>query len=185
MELAAREQAALSRLRPAGRSGATLFAMAAIERLRPLLERIPSGAPPVIAGVALKQLWRVLEGAERPEPRTLRELSEKCWALVEIEPVEGVETVYLELLVAGAHHALETYLAGKPDEAITAARKTHDAAAHKSPQLAEQEWTRQDRDLGEIEAAVRAGAGLPAFATKLRERAESEGEKLVAMLLKR
>src|SRR5512141_1157910 len=69
MEMADRERDALARLRSAGRAGAAVFAMTCIERLRPLLDRVPSGAPALVAGVALTQLWRVLEGAERPDPR--------------------------------------------------------------------------------------------------------------------
>ncbi|HEY6912116.1 MAG TPA: hypothetical protein VI356_22245 [Myxococcales bacterium] len=184
MDISDPEREALAKLRAAGRAGAALFAMSCIERLRPLLDRVPSGAPALVAGVALTQLWRVLEGAERPDPRRLRELSSACWSLVEVEAAPGVAAVHLELLVAGAHDALETYLSGDPQHAIHAARKPCDAAAHAgAAELAAQERARQNRDLQEIAEAARGGAALPQVGTRLRERAEGEGKKFVAALL--
>src|SRR4051812_45057620 len=78
-----REEEVVRRLRASGRSGATLFAICCAERLRPVLQRVPSGGAPLIAGVALTELWRVLEGIQRGDPRRLRELSQACWTLVE------------------------------------------------------------------------------------------------------
>jgi hypothetical protein len=167
----------LARLKPLGRSGASLFALACAERLRPLLEHVPSGAPPLVAGLALTQLWRVVEGAERPDPRTLRDLSEKCWVLVEIEPAGKVEAVQLERLVAAAHHTLETYLSGNPEQAVAAAGKIREALPG--------EEERQERDLAELEKAHDRGQPLAQLATKLRQRSEKEGAKLVAALLSR
>jgi hypothetical protein len=166
-----------------GRTGATLFAISCAERLRPLLAHVPSGATPLIAGVALTELWRVLEGAQRPDPRRLSELSQKCWALVDIEPMPKVPAAYLEALVAATHHALETYLSGNARQAVLAAEKSSEAAARKG--LGEDERTRQDRDVGEIADAVRAASSpLTAFGTRLRERAEKEGMSFVGSLLK-
>ena len=166
-----------------GRSGATLFAISCAERLRPLLSHVPSGATPLIAGVALTELWRVLEGAQRPDPRRLSELSQKCWALVDIEPTPKVATAYLEGLVGATHHALEAYLSGNAQQAVLAAQKSFDAAAQKA--LGDEEKARQDRDVREISDAVRAGAPpLGQLGTRLRERAEKEGKSLVASLLK-
>jgi hypothetical protein len=184
MDMADREREALARLRAAGRVGAAVFATTCIERLRPLLDRVPSGSPALVAGVSLTQLWRVLEGAERPDPRRLTELSSACWSQVEVEPAPGVAALYLELLVAGAHDALETYLSGDPQHAIHAARKACEAAAHAAaPELAAQERARQDRDIQEISEAARGGAGLAQLGTRLRERAEAEGKKFVPALL--
>lgn len=184
MDLADREKEALAKLRAAGRAGAGLFAMACIERLRPLLDHVPSGAPVLVAGVSLTQLWRVLEGAERPDPRRLRELSSACWSLVEVEPAPRVPAIYLELLVAGAHDALETYLSGDAQHAVHAARKACEAAAHAgAEELIAQERARQDRDLRDVSSSASAGAAMPQLATRLRERAEAEGKKLVAALL--
>src|SRR3954467_11004135 len=183
MDLAEAEKQTLEKLRTAGRSGATAFAAACVERLRPLLAHVPSGAPPLVAGVALTQLWRVLEGADRPDPRRLGELSKSCWALVEIEPVPKIPTLYLELLVAGAHDALETYLSGDAQHAIAAARKACEAAAHaRREDLIAEERARQDRDLRDINECARSGAALPQLGTRLRERAEGEGRKLVEAL---
>lgn len=184
MDTADREREALAKLRAAGRAGAAVFAMTCIERLRPLLDRVPSGAPALVAGVSLTQLWRVLEGAERPDPRRLTELSSACWSLVEVEPAPGVPALYLELLVAGAHDALETYLSGDAQHAVHAARKPCEAAAHAGAvELAAQERARQDRDLHDISELARSGSALPQLGTRLRERAEGEGKKFVAALL--
>jgi hypothetical protein len=184
MDMADREREALAKLRAAGRAGAAAFAMSCIERLRPLLDRVPSGAPALVAGVSLTQLWRVLEGAERPDPRRLTELSSACWSLVEVEPAPDVPAVYLELLVAGAHDALETYLSGDAQHALHAARKACEAAAHAGPaELVATERARQDRDLQEISESARSAAPLPQLGTRLRERAEGEGRKFVAALL--
>ena len=150
MDPADREKEALAKLRAAGRAGAGVFAAACIERLRPLLDRVPSGAPALVAGVSLTQLWRILEGAERPDPRRLAELSSACWSLVEVEAVPGVPAALLELLVAGAHDALETYLSGDAQHAIHAARKPSEAAGHAGAvELIDGERARQDRDLRE------------------------------------
>ncbi|TMB31783.1 MAG: hypothetical protein E6J61_08885, partial [Deltaproteobacteria bacterium] len=73
-----REQAAIGTLRAAGRTGMAIFAACCAERLRPLLEHVPSGAPPLVAGVALTELWRILEGQKRVDPRRMKELSEAC-----------------------------------------------------------------------------------------------------------
>jgi hypothetical protein len=184
MDLADWESEALAKLRAAGRAGAGVFAATCIERLRPLLDRVPSGAPVLVAGVSLTQLWRILEGAERPDPRRLAELSSACWSLVEVEPAPGVPATWLELLVAGAHDALETYLSGDAQHAIHAARKPCEAAANAgAAELIAQERARQDRDVGEIAGCARTGAALPDLATRLRERAEGEGKKLVEALL--
>src|SRR5258708_39338019 len=115
-----------------GRNGAGLFAASSVERLRPVLLRVPSGAPPLVAGVALTELWRVLEAAQRPDPRRLSELSQACWVLVDIEPTPKVPVAFLELLVAATHHALQTYLSGNPQQALQAAGKITEAAAHKA-----------------------------------------------------
>jgi hypothetical protein len=184
MDLADREREALVRLRAAGRSGAGLFAICCIERLRPLLDEVPSGAPVLVAGVSLTQLWRVLEGAERPDPRRLAELSNACWSLVEVEPAPRVPAVYLELLAAGAHDALETYLSGDAQHALHAAQKACETAAHAAAELLEKERAWQDRDVEEISGLARTGAALPQLATRLRQRAEGEGKKLVEALLK-
>ena len=180
---AALAQSALTSL---GRSGAGLFAIACAERLRPLLLQVPSGAPPLIAGVALTELWRILEGAQRPDPRRLSELSQACWVLVDIEPTPKVPAALLELLVAATHHSLETYLAGNPQQAILAAEKSCAAAAHKAPgSLVEEEVARQDRDIREIADIARAGSPLAPFATRLRKRAEKEGGSFVGALLEK
>jgi hypothetical protein len=166
-----------------GRNGAALFAISCAERLRPLLFHVPSGATPLVAGVALTDLWRVLEGAQRPDPRRLTDLSQKCWALVDIEPIAAVPAACLEALVAATHHALETYLTGNAGQAVLAAKKGSEAAAQKS--RGDDELARQDRDLREIAAAVRAGTPpLAQLATRLRERAEKEGKAFVASLLR-
>ena len=163
-----------------------MFAIACAERLRPLLLQVPSGAPPLIAGVALTELWRVLEGAQRPDPRRLSELSQACWVLVDIEPTPKVPAALLELLVAATHHSLETYLAGNPQQAILAAEKSCAAAAHKAPgSLVEEEVARQDRDIREIADIARAGSPLPPFATRVRKRAEKEGGSFVGALLEK
>src|SRR3954469_7166834 len=148
-----RERAALDTLRAAGRTGMAIFAACCAERLRPLLHHVPSGAQPLVAGVALTELWRVLEGEQRPDPRRLQELSTACWTLVEIEPVDNVRTEHLEALVAAAHEALETYLSGNPEHALAAAKHCAGAAGDGEP-------ARQDRDLAEITAAA-----LPQLAT--------------------
>jgi hypothetical protein len=167
-----------------GRRGASLFAAACVERLRPMLAHVPSGASPLVAGVALTELWRVLEAAQRPDPRRLSELSKACWVLVEIEPVPKVPAAFLELLVAAAHHALETYLSGNPQQAVQAAAKIAEAAAHKAKGLlAADEAARQERDVREIAGVARAGSPLAAFGARLRERAEKEGKGFVAALL--
>lgn len=183
MDLAEAEKQTLEKLRTAGRSGATAFAAACVERLRPLLAHVPSGAPPLVAGVALTQLWRVLEGAARPDPRRLGELSKSCWALVEIEPVPKIPTLYLELLVAGAHDALETYLSGDAQHAIAALRKSTQAAAQCRGEPAA-EAARQERDIREITDHARARGPFPPFATQVRKRAEKEGAAFVQALLK-
>jgi hypothetical protein len=167
-----------------GRSGASLFAASCVERLRPVLAHVPSGAPPLVAGVALTELWRVLEAAQRPDPRRLSELSQACWVLLDIESTPQVPAAFLERLVAATHHAVETYLSGNPQQALQAAAKIAEAAAHKAKELAAGESTRQQRDAREIAEAVRAGSPLAAFATRLRERAEKEGKAFVAMLLR-
>jgi hypothetical protein len=154
-------------LRRLGRRGATIFATSCAERLRAVLRFVPSGAAPLVAGVALTEMWRVLEGLQRPDLRRLRELSEACWTLVEIEPVPGVRTEQLEALVAATHSALETYLSGDAKHAADAAQ--HCRTAGDDP-------GRQSRDSAEIASAGDASATL---ATRLRCRAESEGPKLV------
>ena len=168
-----RETINVEKLRAAGRSGASIFGACCAERLRPLLGRVPSGAPPLVAGVALTELWRILEGLQRPDVRRLDELSKACWTLVEIEPVPGVRTEHLEALVAAAHGALETYLSGDPQKAIAAAKI---CLAVTGPDQA----ALQDRDAAEIAAAGRV---VPALATRLRQRAETEGEALLPALL--
>lgn len=165
-----------------GRIGASLFAASCVERLRPVLARVPSGASPLVAGVALTELWRVLEAAQRPDPRRLSEISQACWVLVEIEPVPDVPAALLEILVAGTHHALETYLSGNPQQAVKAAHKIAEAAAADA-EAAEEMAARHDRDVREIAAAARAGAPMPALGTRLRERAEKEGKAFVAHIL--
>lgn len=172
-----------------GRNGASLFAAACVERLRPVLAHVPSGAPPLVAGVALTELWRVLEAAQRPDPRRLSELSKSCWVLVDIEPTPDVPVRFLELLVAATHHALETYLSGNPQQALQAAQKVAEAAGRAGagpgpdPRAAE-ESARQERDIREIAEAARAGSALAPLGTRLRARAEKEGKALVAALLK-
>jgi hypothetical protein len=173
-------ESVLSRL---GRSGASLFAASCVERLRPILAHVPSGAPPLVAGVALTELWRVLEAAQRPAPKRLSELSQACWVMVDIEPTPEVPSAFLEILVAATHHAIETYLSGNPQQAMQAAAKIVEAAAHKGKELAAGESARQERIAREIAEAVRAGSPLAAFGTRLRERAEKEGKSFVEMLL--
>lgn len=160
-------------LKKSGRRGAALFAACCAERLRTLLRHVPSGAPPLMAGVALTQLWRILEGLERPEPKQLQEMKTALWTLVEIEPVDGVRTEHLEALVSAAHDALEAYLSGNPKNAVTAARTCRTAAGDGEPE-------RQERDAADIAAAGDPGRGL---ATGLRKRAEADGEKLVRTLI--
>jgi hypothetical protein len=168
-----------------GRVGASLFAASSVERLRTVLAHVPSGAPPLVAGVALTELWRVLEAAQRPDPRRLSELSQACWVLVDIESTPKVPAAFLELLVAATHHALQTYLSGNPQQALQAAGKVTEAAAHKAKEsLAAEETARQERDVREIAEAARAGSPLAAFGTRLRERAEKEGKAFVATLLR-
>jgi hypothetical protein len=180
---AALAQGALTSL---GRSGAGLFAISCAERLRPLLQHVPSGAPPLVAGIALTELWRVLEGAQRPDPRRLSELSQACWVLVDIEPTPKVPAALLELLLAATHHSLETYIAGNPQQAILAAEKSCAAAAHEARgSLVEEEVARQDRDIREIADFVRGGSTFAPFATRLRKRAEKEGGSLVGALLEK
>jgi hypothetical protein len=167
-----------------GRNGASLFAASSVERLRPVLLHVPSGAPPLVAGVALTELWRVLEAAQRPDPRRLSELSQACWALVDIEPTPKVPVAFLELLVAATHHALETYLSGNPQQALQAAGKITEAAAHKAKEpFAAGESARQERDAREIAEVARGGSPLAALGTRLRERAQKEGKAFVATLL--
>lgn len=166
------ETTTLHQLRASGRAGASIYAACCAERLRPLLRQVPSGAAPLVAGVALTELWRVLEGMQRPEVRRLEELSKACWALVEFDPVPGVRTELLEALVAAAHGALETYLSGNPQKAIAAAKSCR--AVRGADHAA------QDRDLAEIAAA---GQVVPQLATRLRQRAEAEGEALLPALL--
>jgi hypothetical protein len=179
-----RDAKALEKLKPAGRSGASLFAMVCVERLRPLLRHVPSGSPALVAGTALTELWRVLEGLQRPEPRRLAELSQACWVLVEIEPAPGVPAACLELLVAATHHALEAYLSGNPQQAIEATSKVAEAASQGGGDaLLGEERARQDRDLAEIAELVRAGGALGPFGKLLRARAETEGAQLVEALL--
>lgn len=167
-----------------GRNGASLFALSCTERLRPLLAHVPSGAPPLVAGVALTELWRVLEGAKRADPRRLSELSQACWVLVDIEATPKVPAAYLEILVAASHHALETYLSGNPQQAFLAAQKSCEAATHEPRGSVEQdELGRQERDIAEISEVARAGSAFAPLGTRLRERAEKEGKKFVASLL--
>src|SRR3954469_2887048 len=168
-----RERANLEKLRSAGRTGSAIFATCCAERLRPLLNHVPSGAPPLVAGVALTELWRILEGQQRPDPRRLQELSNACWTLVDIEPVPDVQTEHLEALVAATRDALETYLSGNSQHAIAAAKKCGAIAGPDEP-------ARQDRDVAEI-AATREG--LAQLATRMRERAESEGEEVARGLI--
>src|ERR1700730_13342336 len=112
-----------------GRNGASVFAASCVERLRPILAHVPSGAAPLVAGVALTELWRGLEAAQRPDPRAPAAL--------------------LELLVAATHHTLQTYLSGNPQQALQAARKISEAAAHKAKDsLVAEESARQERDVG-------------------------------------
>jgi hypothetical protein len=167
-----------------GRIGASLFAASCVERLRPVLAHVPSGAQPLVAGLALTELWRVLEATQRPDPRRLSELSQACWVLVDIESTPKVSAALLELLVAAMHYALETYLSGNPQQALQAAGKITEAAAHQAKKsLAAEETARQERDVREIAEVVRAGSPLAAFGTRLRLRAEKEGKAFVAMLL--
>jgi hypothetical protein len=168
-----REQAAIGTLRAAGRTGMAIFAACCAERLRPLLNHVPSGAPPLIAGVALTELWRILEGQKRVDPRRMKELSEACWTLVEIEPVAKVRTEHLEILAAAAHDALEAYLSGNPEHAVAAAKKCATVAG-------EGEAARQERDIAEV---AKTRDGLPQLATRMRERAEAEGKTLVRTLV--
>jgi hypothetical protein len=168
-----RELAATETLRAAGRTGTAIFAACCAERLRPLLHHVPSGAAPLVAGVALTELWRILEGQQRVDPRRMKELSEACWALVEIEPVPKVQTAHLEVLVAAARDALEAYLSGNPDHAVAAAKKCATVAGEDEP-------ARQDRDLAEV---AKTRQGLAQFATRMRERAEAEGKKVVRALV--
>jgi len=168
-----REQAAIGTLRAAGRSGMAIFAACCAERLRPLLNHVPSGAPPLVAGVALTELWRILEGQQRVDPRRMKELSEACWTLVEIEPVPKVRTEHLEILVAATHDALEAYLTGNPDHALAAAKKCATVAGADEP-------GRQERDVAEV---AKTREGLPQLATRMRKRAEAEGDKLVRGLM--
>jgi hypothetical protein len=156
-----------------GRRGAAVFAACCAERLRTLLRFVPSGAPPLVAGVALTALWRMFEELDRPDPRHLGELATACWTLVEIEPVPKVRTEHLEALVSATHGALEAYLSGNPEHALKAAQASHAVAGGG-------ERGRQRRDAAEIAAA---GDALPALATSLRERAESEGDRLVKSLI--
>jgi hypothetical protein len=180
MDLSEREAKAVGLLRPTGRTGASLFAIASVERLRPLLEHVPSGSPALVAGTALTEIWRVLEGLQRPDPRRLRELSEACWVLVEIEPAPKVPAALLEALVAATHHVLETYLSGNPEQAVAAAKKTREVAGA----LASEEESRQDRDLREIAGSVGTGSVFAGLAKTVRERAQGEGARLVQALLR-
>jgi hypothetical protein len=98
--------------------------------------------------------------------------------------VPKVPVAFLELLVAATHHALETYLSGNPQQAVQAARKIAEAAAHGAKEsLAVEESARQERDVREIAGVARAGSPLAAFGARLRERAEKEGKAFVATLL--
>jgi len=116
-----------------------------------------------------------LEGAQRPDPRRLSELSQACWVLVDIERPQGAAAL-LELLVAATHHSLETYLAGNPQQAILAARKSCAAAAHKAREsLVGEEVARQDRDIREIADVARAGPPC-AVRDPLRKRARRKAE---------
>src|SRR5256885_8361123 len=168
-----REQAGIGTLRAAGRIGMAIFAACGGDRLRPLLNQVPWGAPPRVAGVALTERWRILEGQKRVDPRRMKELSEACWTLVEIEPVPKVRTEHLETLVAAAHDALEAYLSGNPDHAVAAAKKSSTVAGDDEP-------SRQERDLAEV---AKTREGLAQLATRMRERAEKEGEKVVRGLM--
>ena len=168
-----REQTTLEKLRASGRTGSAIFATCCAERLRPLLDHVPSGAAPLVAGVALTELWHILEGRKRPDPRRLQELSNACWTLVEIEPVPKLRTEHLETLVAATRDAVETYLSGNSQNAIAAAKKC-------GAVLGEEEPARQDRDVAEI---AKTREGLAQLATRMRERAEAEGEKIVRDLI--
>jgi hypothetical protein len=168
-----RELAALDKLRAAGRTGMAIFAACCAERLRPLLHHVPSGASPLVAGVALTELWRVLEGQQRVDPRRMKELSEACWTLVDIEPVPKIKTGHLEILVAATRDALETYLSGNPEHALAAAKKCSTIAGEGEP-------ARQDRDVAEI---AKTREGLAPLATRMRERAEAEGKAVVRALV--
>src|SRR5438270_9904321 len=168
-----REQAAIGTLRASGRMGMAIFAACCAERRRPLWHHVPSGAPPLVAGVALTELWRILEGQQRVDPRRLKELSEACWTLVEIEPVPKVRTEHLEALVAATHDALETYLSGNAEHARSAAKKCSAIAG-------EGESARQDRDAAEI---AKTRDALPQLATRMRQRAESDGKQVVRGLM--
>lgn len=170
---------AVETLRPLGRAGATIFALAAVERLRGLLEHVPSGSPALIAGTALTELWRVLEGLLRPDPKRLNELSQACWVLVEIEPAEKVPAAFLEALVAATHHALEAYLKGKPEEAMAAAKKAREPLGAAE----EEERARQERDLALVAQALREGRPAAQVAQETRERAEKDGQALVKAVL--
>jgi hypothetical protein len=156
-----------------GRRGAAIFAACCAERLRTLLRFVPSGAPPLVAGVGLTALWRVFEGLDKPDPRYLAELATACWTLVEIEPVPKVKTEHLEALVSATHGALEAYLSGNPEHALKAAQASHSVAG-------EGERGRQRRDAAEIDAARDP---LPGLVTALRKRSESEGERIVRTLV--
>ncbi|HZX95827.1 MAG TPA: hypothetical protein VFE90_14990, partial [Myxococcales bacterium] len=92
-------------------------------------------------------------------------------------------TLYLELLVAGAHDALETYLSGDAQHAIAALRKSTQAAAQCRGEPAA-EAARQERDIREITDHARARGPFPPFATQVRKRAEKEGAAFVQALLK-
>jgi hypothetical protein len=168
-----RELAALDKLRAAGRTGMAIFAACCAERLRPLLHHVPSGAAPLVAGVALTELWRVLEGQQRVDPRRMKELSEACWTLVDIEPVPKIKTGDLEILVAASHDALEAYLSGNPDHALAAAKKCSTVAGEGEP-------ARQDRDIAEI---AKTREGLAPLATLMRKRAEADGKAVVRALI--
>src|SRR6267154_1624348 len=156
-----RELAALDKLRAAGRTGMAIFAACCAERLRPLLHHVPSGAAPLVAVVALTELWRVLEGQQRVDPRRMKELSEACWTLVDIEPVPKIETGHLEILVAATH------------DALAAAKKCSTVAGEGEP-------ARQDRDIAEI---AKTREGLAPLATLMRKRAEADGKAVVRALV--
>src|SRR5256885_14790887 len=168
-----REQAGIGTLRAAGRIGMAIFAACGGDRLRPLLNQVPWGAPPLVGGVALTELWRIPEGQKRVDPRRMKELSEACWTLVEIEPVPKVRREHLEILVAAARDALETYLSGNPEHAMAAAKKCGTVAGEEEP-------ARQDRDAAEV---AKTREGLAQLATRMRERAEAEGEQVVRALM--
>lgn len=157
------DAAILETLRASGRAGASIFAACCAERLRPLLRQLPPGAPPLVAGVALTELWRVLEGLQRADPRRLAELAQACWTQVEVEPVAGVSAAHLEALLSAAHDALETYLSGNPKHALAAAKTCTGVSGA-------EEAARQERDLADIAASR---GDLAQLATRLRQRAET------------